>query len=77
VENSASTRSQVTQGSGGGGGNRKKEKGLPQAGGQLHIGARGVLPRHKNTGCRSYSKKSWPKRNRMRIGTIGLTVLSP
>jgi hypothetical protein len=53
-----------------------KEKVLPQAGGQLCSGARGVLPRHKNVSCRSYGKKSWPKRKRS-IGTIGLTVLSP
>jgi hypothetical protein len=62
---------------GGGAGNRKKKNVLPQAGGQLRGGARGVLPRHKNVDCRSYDKKSWPKRKGRRIGTIGLTVLSP
>jgi hypothetical protein len=55
VENSASMGSRVTQGSGGGGaGSRKNENVLPQVGGQLRGGARGVLPRHKNVGCRSY-----------------------
>jgi hypothetical protein len=58
-------------------GNRKKEKMLPLAGGQLHGGARGLLPRHKNVSYRSYGKKSWLKRKRRRIGTIGLTVLGP
>jgi hypothetical protein len=62
---------------GGGAGNRKKEKGMPQAGGQLCGGARGVLPRHKNVSYRSYSEKSLPKRKRRRIGTIGLTILGP
>jgi hypothetical protein len=75
VENSASTGSRVTQGSGVG--NWKKEKVLPQARGQLRSGAQGVLPIHKNAGCRSYDKKSWPKRKWRRIGTIGLTVLGP
>jgi hypothetical protein len=31
----------------------------------------------KNVGCRSYGKKSWPKRKRGRIGTISLTILDP
>jgi hypothetical protein len=77
MENSASTGSRVTQGSEGGAGNQKKEKVLHQAGGQLRGGARGVLARHKNVSCRSYDKKSWLKRKRKRIGTIGLTVLGP
>jgi hypothetical protein len=50
VENSASTGSWVMQGSGG----RKPEEGKG--------GAQGVLPRHKNICCRSYDKKSWPKK---------------
>jgi hypothetical protein len=41
-----------------GAGNRNEEQMLPQAGGQLRGCARGVLPRHKNVGCISYSKKS-------------------
>jgi hypothetical protein len=45
VENSASMGSRVTQGLGGAG--NQKEKVLPQAGGQLRGGARGVLPGQK------------------------------
>jgi hypothetical protein len=61
VENSASMGSRVTQGSGAG--NQKKERVLPQAGGQLCGGAQGVLPIHKNVGCKSYGKKSRPKKS--------------
>jgi hypothetical protein len=37
---------------GGGVGNQKKKKVLLQAKGQLHGGAQGVLPRHKNADCK-------------------------
>jgi hypothetical protein len=39
--------------------NWKKEKVLLQAKGQLHGGAQGVLPRHKNADCERCIKESW------------------
>jgi hypothetical protein len=38
--------------------NQKKEKVLLQAKGQLHGGAQGVLPKHKNADCKRCSKES-------------------
>jgi hypothetical protein len=35
---------------------------LLQAKGQLHGGAQGVLPRHKNTDCKRCVKDSWPRK---------------
>jgi hypothetical protein len=46
----------------GGARNRKKENVLLQAKGQLHGGAQGVLPRHKNVDCKRCIKESWPKK---------------
>jgi hypothetical protein len=60
-----------------GAGNWKKEKVLLQAKGQLHSGAQGVLPRHKNAECKSCIKESWPRKKKRKSGTIGLTVYSP
>jgi hypothetical protein len=39
-------------------GNRMKENMLLQEKGQLHGGAEGVLPRHKNTDCKRCVKES-------------------
>jgi hypothetical protein len=50
TENSANTKNQVIQDSGAR--NRKKEEVQLQAKGQLHGGAQGVLPRHKNANCK-------------------------
>jgi hypothetical protein len=35
---------------------------LLQAKGQLHNGAQGVLPRHKNVDCKRCIKESWPRK---------------
>jgi hypothetical protein len=35
---------------------------LVQAKGQLHGGAQGVLPRHKNTDSKRCIKESWPRK---------------
>jgi hypothetical protein len=43
-------------------GNQKKGKVLLQAKGQLHDGAQGVLPRHKNADCKRCVKESWPRK---------------
>jgi hypothetical protein len=50
---------------------------LLQAKGQLHGGAQGVLPRHKNTDCKRYVKECWPIKNKRKSRTIGLTVYGP
>jgi hypothetical protein len=44
--------------------NRKKEKVLLRAKGQLHGGAQGVLPRHKNADCKRFIKESWPRKKK-------------
>jgi hypothetical protein len=61
---------------GGGARNRKKEKVPLQAKGQLHGGAQGVLPRHKNADCKRCVKESW-SRKKKRSMIIGLTVYDP
>jgi hypothetical protein len=79
MENSTNTENQVMQDSGGGGGagNRKKENVLLQAKGQLHDGAQGVLPRHKNIDCKRCIKESWSRKKKRKSETIGLTVYGP
>jgi hypothetical protein len=69
--------SRVTHGSGGGQETgRRKRCCLKQEASSM------VVPEEyyqdtKNIGCRCYDKRSWPKRKRQRIRTIGLTVLGP
>jgi hypothetical protein len=58
-------------------GNRKKERVLLQAKGQLHSGAQGVLPRHKNADCKRCVKESWLRKKKKKSRTIGLTVYGP
>jgi hypothetical protein len=78
TESSTNTENQVMQDSGGGGaGNRRKEKVLLQAKGQLHGGAQGVLPRHRNVDYKRCVKESWSRKNKRKSGTIGLTVFVP
>jgi hypothetical protein len=81
MESSADTESRVMQDSGGGGGrgagNQKKEKVLLQAKGELHGGAQGVLPRHKNPDCKRCVKESWLSKKKRKSRTIGLTVCGP
>jgi hypothetical protein len=75
VENSASTGSRVTQGSG----DRKPEEGKGAASSRRPAPwwcLRGIT-KTQNVSCRSYDKKSWPKRKRRSIGTIGLNILGP
>jgi hypothetical protein len=45
-----------------GAGNWKKKNVLLQAKGQLHSGAQGVLPRHKNADYKRCIKESWPRK---------------
>jgi hypothetical protein len=74
TDSSANTENRIMQDLGGrGAGNRKKENVLLQAKGQLHDGAQGVLPRHKNADCERSIKESWLRKSR----TIGLTVYGP
>jgi hypothetical protein len=56
---------------------RKKENVMLHAKGQLHGGAQGVLPRHKNTDCKRCVKESWPRKKKRKSGTIGLTIYGP
>jgi hypothetical protein len=72
LENLANTENRVMQDSGGGAGNRKKKRVLLQAKGQLHGGAQGVLPRHKNTNCKRCIKERWLRKKKKKSGTIGL-----
>jgi uncharacterized Fe-S center protein len=67
----------VIQDLGGGARNRKKGMVLLQAKGQLHGGAQGVLPRHKNADCKRCVKESWPRQKKWKSGTIGLIVYGP
>jgi hypothetical protein len=64
IENSVDIENWVIQESGGGARNRKMEKVLLQAKGQLHGGAQGVLPRHKNTNFKRCIKESWPRKKK-------------
>jgi hypothetical protein len=48
-----------------------------QTKGQLHGGAQGVLPRHKNIDCKSCVKESWERKRKRETGTIGLTIYGP
>jgi hypothetical protein len=75
MENSVNTENRVMQDSGAT--NRKKKKVLLQTKGQLHSGAHGVLPRHKNTDCKRCIKESWLRKEKRKSGTIGLTVCDP
>jgi hypothetical protein len=51
----------------------KKLRVLLPAKGQLHSGARGVLPRHKGVGCRRCVKVSWRRRGKKSNMISGLT----
>jgi hypothetical protein len=75
MENSVNTENWVMQDSGAR--NRKKENVLLQTKGQLHSGTQGVLPRHKNTYCKRCIRESWPRKEKRKSGTIGLTVCDP
>jgi hypothetical protein len=52
------------------------KKVLLQAKGQLHGGAKEVLPRHKNVDCKRRVKENWPRKKK-KNGTIGLIVYDP
>jgi hypothetical protein len=77
MEDSVNMENWVMQDSGGGARNRKKENALLQAKGQLHGGAQGVLPRHKNADCKRCVKESWPRKMKRKSAIIGLTVYDP
>jgi hypothetical protein len=78
MENLANTKNRVMQDSRGGGGrNQKKEEVLLQVKGQLHGGAQGVLPIHKNADCKRCVKESWPRKKKRKSMTIGLTIYDP
>jgi hypothetical protein len=78
MENSASTRSRVTQGLGGGGAETKGRKKccLKQEASSTVV-FEGYYQDTKMSVVEVTTKKSWPERKRRRIGTIGLTVLGP
>jgi hypothetical protein len=75
TENLVNTENPIIQDSGAR--NQKKEKVLLQAKVQLHGGAHGVLPRHKNTYCKRCVKESWSRKKKRKSGAIGLTVYDP
>jgi hypothetical protein len=75
TENLANTKNRVMQDLGVG--NRKKENVMLQAKGQLHGGAQGVLPRHKNAYCKRCVKESWSRKKKRKSRAIVLTVYSP
>jgi hypothetical protein len=54
--------------------NWKKKKVLLQAKGQLHGGAQGVLPRHKNADCKRCVKESWPRKKKRKSGIIVIII---
>jgi hypothetical protein len=56
--------------------NWKKEKVLFQAKGQLHSGAQGVLPRHKNAYCKRCVTECWPRKKKRKSGILGCRVRS-
>jgi hypothetical protein len=75
TENSIDMENRVIQVSGPR--NRMKEKVLLEAKGQVHGGAQGVLPRHKNVDCKRCIKESWSRKKKRKSGTIGLTIYGP
>jgi hypothetical protein len=70
MENPVNRENQVMHDSGGGARNKKEEKVLLQGKGQLHGGAQGVLPRHKNADCKRCIKESWLRKRRGRAGLL-------
>jgi hypothetical protein len=75
TENSIDMENRVIQVSGAR--NRMKEKVLLEAKGQVHGGAQGELPRHKNVDCKRCIKESWSRKKKRKSGTIGLTIYGP
>jgi hypothetical protein len=57
--------------------NWKKEKVLLQAKGQLHGGAQGVLPKHKNADCKTCVNESCPRKKKRKSRNIRLTIYGP
>jgi hypothetical protein len=75
TENSANTETGLCKTRGEG--SWKKENVLLQAKGQLHGGAQGVLPIHKNADYKRCAKESWPRKKKRKSGTIDLTIYNP
>jgi hypothetical protein len=73
MENSVNMENQVMHDSGGAR-NKKEEKVLLQGKGQLHGGAQGVLPRHKNADCKRCIKESWLRKKKRKSRIICLTI---
>jgi hypothetical protein len=77
LKNSANTENWLMQDSWGGGRKPEEKRVFLQAKGQLHGGAQGVFPGHKNADCKRCVKESWPRKKKKKSGTIGLTVYNP